>query len=163
MNAIKEFEKQQIAELNKNIPDFRPGDTLKVGVKIIEGKTERLQYFQGLCIARSADSINSTFVVRKISNGEGVERKFPLYSPKIASIEVVKKGIVRRAKLYYMRALRGKAARIQEKKDFLDAKAKAPKAPKKAEAPAPKKEAKAAAPKTEAKAEAKQEAKKEEK
>jgi large subunit ribosomal protein L19 len=119
MNAIKEFEQQQIAELNKNIPDFRPGDTLNIGVKIIEGKTERLQYFQGLCIARSSDSINSTFTVRKISNGEGVERKFPLYSPKIASIEVVKKGLVRRAKLYYMRNLRGKAARIQEKKDFL--------------------------------------------
>lgn len=119
MNAIKEFEQQQIAELNKNIPDFRPGDTLNIGVKIIEGKTERLQYFQGLCIARSNDSINSTFTVRKISNGEGVERKFPLYSPKISSIEVVKKGLVRRAKLYYMRSLRGKAARIQEKKDFL--------------------------------------------
>ncbi len=108
MNAIKEFEQQQIAELNKNIPDFRPGDTLNIGVKIIEGRTERLQYFQGLCIARSNDSINSTFTVRKISNGEGVERKFPLYSPKISSIEVVKKGLVRRAKLYYMRNLRGK-------------------------------------------------------
>jgi large subunit ribosomal protein L19 len=119
MDVIKEFEQQQIAELKKDVPEFRPGDTLKVGVKIIEGKTERLQYFQGLCIARSNDYINSTFTVRKISNGEGVERKFPLYSPRIASIEVVKKGLVRRAKLYYMRNLRGKAARIKEKKDFL--------------------------------------------
>lgn len=119
MDVIKEFEQQQIAELKKDVPEFRPGDTLKVGVKIIEGKTERLQYFQGLCIARSNDYINSTFTVRKISNGEGVERKLPLYSPRIASIEVVKKGLVRRAKLYYMRNLRGKAARIKEKKDFL--------------------------------------------
>jgi large subunit ribosomal protein L19 len=118
MDVIKKFEQQQIKDLNKEIPDFRPGDTLKVGVKIIEGKTERLQSFQGLCIARSSDSINSTFTVRKISNGEGVERKFPLYSPKIASIEVSKRGIVRRAKLYYMRKLRGKAARIKEKKEF---------------------------------------------
>ena len=124
MNFIKKFQAEQIKDLvkDKKLPEFRPGDTLKVGVKIIEGKTERLQYFQGLCIARSGDSINSTFTVRKISNGEGVERKFPLYSPKIASIEVLKKGIVRRAKLYYMRELRGKAARIQEKKEFTSTK-----------------------------------------
>jgi large subunit ribosomal protein L19 len=123
MDFIKKFQEDQIKDLikDKTIPEFRPGDTLNVGVKIIEGKTERLQYFQGLCIARSGDSINSTFTVRKISNGEGVERKFPLYSPKLASIEVLKKGVVRRSKLYYMRDLRGKAARIQEKKDFVTA------------------------------------------
>jgi len=146
MNAIEKFEQAQIEKLGKTIPDFRPGDTLKVGVKIIEGKTERLQYFQGLCIARSSDSINSSFVVRKISNNEGVERRFPLYSPKVASIEILKQGIVRRSKLYYMRELRGKAARIQEKKTYLtkSAKAAAPKVEK-----AAKTEAKAA-PKAEA-------------
>jgi large subunit ribosomal protein L19 len=122
MDIIKKFEKQQVENLtkDKNIPDFRPGDTLKVGIKIVEGKTERLQYFQGLCIARSNDSINSSFTVRKISNSEGVERKFSLYSPRIVSIEVTRKGIVRRAKLYYMRKLFGKAARIKEKKDYLN-------------------------------------------
>lgn len=124
MNIIEKIEQTQIAELTKahNIPTFRPGDTLKVGVKIIEGKTERLQYFQGLCIARSNNSINSTFTVRKISNNEGVERKFALYSPRIESIEVVRKGIVRRAKLYYMRNLQGKAARIKEKKEYSNSK-----------------------------------------
>ena len=122
MDIIKKFEKQQVENLSKdkNIPDFRPGDTVKVGIKIVEGKTERLQYFQGLCIARSNDSINSSFTVRKISNNEGVERKFSLYSPRITSIEVTRKGIVRRAKLYYMRKLFGKAARIKEKKDYLN-------------------------------------------
>lgn len=147
MDAIKKFEQQQIAQLTegKNLPDFRPGDTLKVGVKIIEGKNERLQYFQGLCIAKSGDALNSSFTVRKISNGEGVERKFPLYSPRIDSIEVVRKGIVRRAKLYYMRELRGKAARIQEKQEFHNAKEKsAPaKAAKQDKAPAKKTETKA--------------------
>ena len=124
MNIIKKFEQEQIKELSKDkkIPEFRPGDTIKIGIKIIEGKTERLQYFQGLCIARSNDSINASFTVRKISNNEGVERKFPLYSPRIVSIEVVRKGIVRRAKLYYMRKLFGKAARIKEKKDYLNSK-----------------------------------------
>ena len=124
MNIIKKFEQEQIKELSKDkkIPEFRPGDTVKVGIKIVEGKTERLQYFQGLCIARSRDSINASFTVRKISNNEGVERKFPLYSPRIVSIEVVRKGIVRRAKLYYMRKLFGKAARIKEKKDYLNSK-----------------------------------------
>lgn len=122
MNIIKKFEKSQITELTKNkkIPNFRPGDTLKVGVKIIEGRTERLQYFQGLCIAKSNNHLNSTFTVRKISNNEGVERKFPIYSPRVESIEVVRKGIVRRAKLYYMRKLQGKAARIKEKKEYLN-------------------------------------------
>ena len=124
MNIIKNFEESQIAELTKDkqIPDCRPGDTLKVGVKIIEGKNERLQYFQGLCIAKSNNQINSTFTVRKISNSEGVERKFPLYSPRVESIEVVRRGIVRRAKLYYMRKLQGKAARIKEKKEFTTSK-----------------------------------------
>jgi large subunit ribosomal protein L19 len=122
MNIIDKIEKAEIEKLvagkKSPIPEFSPGDTVKVGVKIVEGKTERLQYFQGLCIARSNDSINSSFTVRKISGNEGVERKFPLYSPRVESIEVLKKGIVKRAKLYYMRNLRGKAARIEEKKDF---------------------------------------------
>ena len=123
---IKNFEEESIKALlgDKKLPDFRPGDSLKVGVKIIEGKNERLQYFQGLCIAKSGDLINSSFTVRKISGSEGVERKFPLYSPKIDSIEVIRKGVVRRAKLYYMRELRGKAARIKEKQDFLGKKSK---------------------------------------
>lgn len=120
MNIINKIEQKKIAQLTegKTIPDFKAGDTLKVGVRIIEGKTERLQYFQGLCIARSSNGISSSFIVRKISNGEGVERKFPLYSPRVESIEVVKRGVVRRAKLYYMRDLKGKAARIKEKIDL---------------------------------------------
>lgn len=130
MNLIDKIEQKNIAQLTegKTIPEFRPGDTLKVGVLIVEGKTERLQYFQGLCIARKSRGINSTFTVRKISNGEGVERKFPLYSPRIETIEVVRKGVVRRAKLYYMRELKGKAARIKEKLDFKKKEPKASKA-----------------------------------
>lgn len=120
MNVISEIEKQNIAKLTegKTIPDFKAGDTVKVGVRIVEGRTERLQYFQGLCISRANNGINSSFVVRKISNGEGVERKFPIYSPRLETIEVVRRGVVRRAKLYYMRELRGKAARIKEKLDL---------------------------------------------
>ena len=132
MDIIQKYEQAQVAELSKdkNIPEFRPGDTLKVGVKIIEGRTERLQYFQGLCIAKSNDALNSSFTVRKISNNEGVERKFSLYSPRVESIEVVRQGIVKRAKLYYMRNLRGKAARIKEKMSYTKKPAAAAKAPK---------------------------------
>lgn len=117
MNAIDAFEQEQIQRLsnNKQIPDFRVGDTLRVQVKITEGTTERLQAFEGVVIARRNSSVNSSFVLRKISHGEGVERKFMLYSPLVHSIEVVRRGVVRRNKLYYLRDLRGKAARIKEK------------------------------------------------
>jgi len=118
MNLIEKFEKQQI-ELSgraSNIPNFNPGDTVRVNVKIVEGANERVQAYEGLCVARvhRGQGMGSSFTVRKISYGEGVERTFPLYSPRIESIQLVKKGLVRRAKLYYMRKLRGKAARIEE-------------------------------------------------
>ena len=100
---------------SRPVPEFGPGDTLKVHVKVVEGTRERVQIFEGVCIARKADSINSNFTVRKISYGEGVERVFPLYSPRIDQIEVVRRGRVRRAKLYYLRGRRGKSARIAEK------------------------------------------------
>ena len=100
---------------NKKITDFSPGDTIKVGVKIVEGKRERVQYFEGVCIAKKNRDINSSFTVRKISFGEGVERTFALYSPNVASIKVVRSGKVRRAKLYYLRERKGKSARIAEK------------------------------------------------
>jgi len=117
MNIIEKFEKDQIASLmeSKKIPEFAPGDTVKVMVKIKEGNSERLQAYEGVCIARSGGGINASFTVRKISYGEGVERVFPLYSPKIG-IQVIRYGSVRRAKLYYLRALRGKSSRIAEKK-----------------------------------------------
>jgi large subunit ribosomal protein L19 len=99
------------------IPDFRPGDTLKVGVKVVEGERTRVQNYEGVCIARANKGMGSSFTVRKISFGEGVERVFPLYSPNIDSIEVVRKGAVRRAKLYYLRGRRGKSARIAERRD----------------------------------------------
>ena len=99
------------------MPDFRPGDTLQVNVKVIEGKRERVQAFEGVCIARRNRGVNSAFTVRKISYGEGVERVFPLYSPRIDSIEVVRRGRVRRAKLYYLRGRTGKSARIAERRD----------------------------------------------
>jgi large subunit ribosomal protein L19 len=116
MNIIQELEKEQIAKLTdgKAIPEFSPGDTLKVNVKVIEGNRERVQAYEGVCIGRKNDGLNSSFVVRKISYGEGVERIFPLYSPNIASIEVMRRGDVRRAKLYYLRDRRGKSARIAE-------------------------------------------------
>jgi large subunit ribosomal protein L19 len=119
MNLIQQFEAEQIAKLSvgRTIPDFRPGDTLKVGVKVIEGERTRVQNYEGVCIARSNKGISSNFTVRKISFGEGVERVFPLYSPNIDSIEVVRKGAVRRAKLYYLRGRRGKSARIAERRD----------------------------------------------
>jgi large subunit ribosomal protein L19 len=116
MNIIQELEKEQIAKLteNKSVPEFAPGDTLKVNVKVVEGGRERVQAYEGVCIARKNDALNSSFIVRKISYGEGVERIFPLYSPNIASIEVLRRGDVRRAKLYYLRDRRGKSARIAE-------------------------------------------------
>ena len=117
MNIIEELEKEQIAAqtADREIPDFGPGDTVRVNVKVVEGSRERVQAFEGVCIARTAKGVNSVFTVRKISYGEGVERVFPLYSPRIESIVVVRRGAVRRAKLYYLRGLRGKKARIAEK------------------------------------------------
>lgn len=119
MNIIEELEAEQKAALEetKTVPEFGPGDTLKVNVKVTEGTRERLQAFEGVCIARSGGGINESFTVRKISYGEGVERVFQLYSPLVDSIDVVRRGKVRRAKLYYLRGLRGKAARITEKVD----------------------------------------------
>ena len=116
-NAIESFEKKQIEKLtgNKRVPAFRPGDTLKVTVKIIEGEKSRSQAFEGMCIARKNNSINSNFTVRKISHGEGVEKVFPLFSPILEKIEVVRKGDVRRAKLYYLRERTGKRARIADR------------------------------------------------
>ena len=120
MNIIEKLEQAEIEKLTaeKSIPDFRPGDTIKVMVKVIEGERERLQPFEGLCIARKGGGINASFTLRKISFGEGVERVFPLYSPNLASIEVVRRGRVRRAKLYYLRGRTGKAARIPERQDY---------------------------------------------
>ncbi|MCB1882794.1 MAG: 50S ribosomal protein L19 [Geminicoccaceae bacterium] len=119
MNVIQQLEKEQVERLveERAVPDFRPGDTLRVNVKVIEGNRERVQAFEGVCIARRNRGISSAFTVRKISYGEGVERVFPLYSPRIESIDVVRRGKVRRAKLYYLRGLRGKAARIVERRD----------------------------------------------
>ena len=116
-NLLETFEKQQIEKLTskKRVPAFRPGDTLKVTVRITEGSKSRLQAFEGICIARKNNSVNSNFTVRKISHGEGVERIFPLFSPLVEKIEVVRKGDVRRAKLYYLRELSGKKARIADK------------------------------------------------
>lgn len=116
MNIVEAFEKQQIEKLTsgKTIPDFKPGDTVRVNVRIVEGASERVQAYEGLCIARTSRGFGSSITVRKVSNGEGVERTFSLYSPRIDSIAVVKRGVVRRAKLYYIRKLSGKAARIKE-------------------------------------------------
>ncbi len=119
MNIIEEIENENIKNLTKekSLPDFNPGDTIKVQVKVVEGQRERLQAFEGVCIAKKNRGINSSFTIRKISYGEGVERVFPLYSPKTASIEVVRRGAVRRSKLYYLRGRTGKKARIAEKID----------------------------------------------
>ena len=119
MNLIQMLEAEQVAELSKGkkIPEFRPGDTLRVGVKVVEGERSRVQMYEGVCIARSNKGVNSNFTVRKISFGEGVERVFPLYSPIVDSIEVVRRGAVRRAKLYYLRGRRGKSARIAERRE----------------------------------------------
>jgi large subunit ribosomal protein L19 len=124
MNVIQQLEKEQIEKLTgeRSVPLFAPGDTLRVKVKVVEGSRERLQAFEGVCIARRNNGLGSSFTVRKISYGEGVERVFPLYSPVIAEIEVVRRGDVRRAKLYYLRELRGKRARIFEKTDGFSAK-----------------------------------------
>ena len=127
MNTIEEIEKEQLEKLaaERPIPDFGPGDTLRVNVKVVEGTRERIQAFEGVCIGRKNAGLNSGFTVRKLSYGEGVERVFPLYSPAIAGIEVVRRGDVRRAKLYYLRGLTGKRARIAEKTDWDSAKKKA--------------------------------------
>ncbi len=119
MNLLQTLEAEQVAALTelRAIPEFRPGDTLKVGVKVVEGERARVQMYEGVCIARANKGVNSNFTVRKISFGEGVERVFPLYSPGIDSIEVVRRGAVRRAKLYYLRGRRGKSARIAERRD----------------------------------------------
>lgn len=131
MNLIQTIEAEEAAKLKGEgaIPDFRPGDTLKVGVKVVEGERTRVQNFEGVCIARSNRGMGSNFTVRKISFGEGVERVFPLYSPNVDSITVVRKGVVRRAKLYYLRGRTGKSARIAERRDNRPAKAEAAKAP----------------------------------
>ncbi|MHA1540189.1 MAG: 50S ribosomal protein L19 [Alphaproteobacteria bacterium] len=123
MNLLQKFEKAQVEKLTakKEIPVFAAGDTIRVGVKIKEGERERVQNFEGVCIARTNSGLNSAFTVRKISFNEGVERIFPLYSPMLDSITVIRRGKVRRAKLYYLRALRGKKARIAEKKGFASA------------------------------------------
>ena len=120
MNLIQQLEQEQVAKLSagKEIPDFQPGDTVLVNVKVIEGEKTRIQAYEGVCIARAGAGLNQNFTVRKISYGEGVERVFPLYSPIVDSIKVVRRGKVRRAKLYYLRGRRGKSARISEKQDY---------------------------------------------
>ena len=117
MNIIQQIEAEQVAKLSegKKIPQFSPGDTIKVNVKVVEGDRERIQAYEGVCIARKNAGLHSSFTVRKISYGEGVERIFPLYSPRVDSIELVRRGDVRRAKLYYLRDRRGKSARIAER------------------------------------------------
>ena len=119
MNIIQELDKEQLEKLSagKTIPDFGPGDTVIVNVKVVEGERSRVQAYEGVCIGRNGGGIHESFTVRKISYGEGVERVFPVYSPMIDSIKVVRRGKVRRAKLYYLRGLRGKSARIVEKQD----------------------------------------------
>lgn len=129
MNLLQKFEQKQLEKMNVTRPDFAPGDTVRINVKVVEGTRERIQAYEGVCIARKNAGINSSFTVRKISYGEGVERLFPLHSPRVASIDVVRHGAVRRSKLYYLRGLRGKSARIAERNDYV------------ASAPAEKKEA----------------------
>ena len=119
MNLIQQLEKEQVAKLSagKDIPEFGPGDTVVVNYKVVEGERARIQAYEGVCIGRSGSGLNENFTVRKISYGEGVERVFPLYSPMINSIKIVRRGKVRRAKLYYLRGRRGKAARISERQE----------------------------------------------
>ena len=126
MNIIKDIETEQISEILKKrkVPEFKAGDTLKVNVFVTEGNKERIQAFEGVCIARSNRGFNSTFTIRKISHGEGVERVFPLYSPMLESINLVRRGKVRRSKLYYLRQRSGKSARIAEKKVIIKKKPK---------------------------------------
>jgi large subunit ribosomal protein L19 len=121
VNLLKEIENEQVAKLSasKEIPDFQPGDTVIVNVKILEGERTRVQAYEGVCIGRAGGGLNENFTVRKISYGEGVERVFPLYAPMIDSIKVVRRGKVRRAKLYYLRGRRGKSARIGERVDHV--------------------------------------------
>jgi large subunit ribosomal protein L19 len=127
MNIIQTYEAEEVARLSalRAVPAFAPGDTVRVSVKVVEGERTRVQAYEGVCIARSNKGLNSNFTVRKISYGEGVERVFPLYSPTISEIEVIRRGDVRRAKLYYLRGRRGKSARIAEKARELPAAAKA--------------------------------------
>ena len=121
MNLIQTLEAEAVEALTqgKEIPEFRAGDTVRVGVRVVEGTRTRTQNFEGVCIARSNRGINSNFTVRKMSFGEGVERVFPLYSPNLESVTVVRRGVVRRAKLYYLRGRTGKRARIAERRDFV--------------------------------------------
>jgi large subunit ribosomal protein L19 len=125
MNLLKQIENEHVAKLSagKQIPDFQPGDTLLVNVKVVEGERSRVQAYEGVCIGRAGSGLNENFTVRKISYGEGVERVFPLHSPMIDSIKVVRRGKVRRAKLYYLRGRRGKSARITERQDHTAAQA----------------------------------------
>ena len=117
MNLLQQLEQEQVEKLaaNRPVPKFEPGDTVRVGVKVVEGERERIQVFEGVCIGRKNAGVNSNFTLRKISYGEGVERVFPLYSPRVTSIQVVRRGVVRRAKLYYLRGRTGKRARIAER------------------------------------------------
>ena len=117
MNLIQQIEAEEVAKAAKTVPIFRPGDTVRVGVRVVEGERTRVQAFEGVCIARSNKGISSNFTVRKMSFGEGVERVFPIYSPNIDSITVVRKGVVRRAKLYYLRGRTGKRARNAERRE----------------------------------------------
>jgi large subunit ribosomal protein L19 len=117
MNLLQQIEREQVERLaaNRPVPEFEPGDTVRVSLRVVEGERERVQAFEGVCIARKNAGINSNFTLRKISYGEGVERVFPLYSPRITAIEVIRRGVVRRAKLYYLRGRTGKRARIAER------------------------------------------------
>ena len=117
MNLLQQIEREQVERMaaNRPVPNFQPGDTVRVSLRVVEGERERVQAFEGVCIARRNAGINSNFTLRKISYGEGVERIFPLYSPRITAIEVIRRGVVRRAKLYYLRGLTGKRARIAER------------------------------------------------
>src|SRR5712692_2488641 len=135
MNLIQQLEKEQVAKLSagKEIPKFGPGDTVLVNYKVVEGERSRIQAYEGVCIGRAGSGLNENFTVRKISYGEGVERVFPLYSPMIDSIKIVRRGKVRRAKLYYLRGRRGKAARITEKQEHRAEEAATPQAKKAAE------------------------------
>ena len=136
MDIIKQLEQEEIARLSKNIPDFAPGDTVVVGVNVVEGTRKRVQAYEGVVIAKRNRGLNSSFIVRKISSGEGVERTFQTYSPLIASIEVKRRGDVRRSKLYYLRERSGKSARIKEKLKIRDKEVMAPEAPAEAAASA---------------------------
>jgi large subunit ribosomal protein L19 len=122
MNLLQQIAAEHVASLGKDIPDFAPGDTIRVGYKVVEGARTRVQAYEGVCIGRKGGGVDASFTVRKISFGEGVERVFPLFSPNIDSITVVRRGKVRRAKLYYLRARRGKSARIAEKTNYRELK-----------------------------------------